>query len=151
MNNSLAKISATVFYLGYFPFAASSMACIVGGLLSLALTGHWLLYFIVFVGITFLGFAASKQMEKTSEEKDPSCIVIDEVAGALIAFFMLPATWPVLITTFFVYRAFDMFKIYPADLYEVKGNGVGVMMDDIVAGLYANIIMQCVLRVTGIF
>jgi len=150
MNNSLAKLSATFFYLGYFPFAAGSIASAIGGLMAITLAGNMFLYFVVFAVVTAVGFGASGWLEKVLGEKDPSCIVIDEVSGALIAFFLLPARWPVLITAFFVFRAFDMFKIYPADVLEEKTGGVGVMMDDIVAGVYTNLIMQCAVRLAGI-
>jgi len=72
--------------------------------------------------------------------------VIDEVAGVMIAFFLLPQTWAVMWTAFFVFRAFDMFKIYPGNKLEgVKGSG-GIMLDDIMAGIYTNIVMHVALR-----
>ncbi len=83
-------------------------------------------------------------------KKDPPCIVIDEVAGSLIAFFMLPMNWPVFWSTFFVFRAFDMFKIYPANILEKRSGSVGIMMDDIVAGIYTNLIMQIAIRLAGV-
>ena len=52
-------------------------------------------------------------------------------------------------STFFVFRAFDMCKIYPADVLEKKEGAIGVMMDDIVAGIYTNVTMQIALRLTG--
>lgn len=97
------------------------------------------------------GFFSQRAYGKIVGQKDPSCIVIDELTGALIAFFMLPLTWPVFWTTFFVFRAFDMFKIYPANILERKSGAVGVMMDDIVAGLYTNLIMQMAIGLTGFF
>lgn len=146
----LTKILATFFYLGHFPVAAGSIASIIGGLLALYLQNNLFLYVLVFVLVTAAGFAVSGPVEKAAGEKDPPCIVIDEVAGALIAFFMLPVTWPVLVSAFFLFRAFDMFKIYPADILEQKPGAVGVMMDDIMAGIYTNIIMQVAVRLAGV-
>ncbi len=97
------------------------------------------------------GFLTAGRMEKIVAEKDPPCIVIDEVAGALIAFFMLPLSWPVFWSTFFVFRAFDMFKIYPANIFEKRNGACGVMMDDIIAGIYTNIIMQIAVRLFNYF
>jgi phosphatidylglycerophosphatase A len=96
-----------------------------------------------------MGFGTSGRMEKIVGKKDPSCVVIDEVAGSLVAFFLLPKTIPVLVTAFFLFRAFDMFKIYPMDKMEALPGAVGVMMDDVIAGLYTNIIMQIAVRAAG--
>lgn len=150
MNIRFAKFIATFAYLGYFPMAAGSIASIIGGLAALALQNHLFLYAAVFLIVTGAGFVASGPVEKAQGEKDPPCIVIDEVSGALIAFFMLPATWPVLFCAFFLFRAFDMFKIYPAYILEQRPGAVGVMMDDIMAGIYTNIVMQIAIRWAGL-
>ena len=59
---------------------------------------------------------------------------------------MLPVRFPIMITAFFLFRAFDMFKIYPANKFEKLSGGAGVMLDDIIAGIYTNIIMHIALR-----
>lgn len=142
MKDQLAKIFTTFFGLGYFPFAAGSIASAIGGFLSWYFKGEPWPYICIFAIVTLAGFALSGRMEKIAGEKDPSCIVIDEVSGAMIAFFMLPMSWPVFWSAFFVFRAFDMCKIYPADVYEKKPGAVGVMSDDIIAGIYTNVIIQ---------
>ena len=150
MNDRLTKLFSTFFYLGYSPFAGGSIASVAGGILAITLRGNGALYFLVFTLVTVAGFITSERMEKLAGEKDPACIVIDEVSGALIAFFLLPQTPAVLVTAFFLYRAFDMFKIYPADVLEERPGAVGVMMDDIVAGVYTLIIMQIAVRLAGV-
>ena len=67
----------------------------------------------------------------------------------MISFFLLPPTTSVLITAFFLFRAFDMFKIYPVNKFEPLKGGVGVMMDDIIAGIYTFIVMHLALRFIG--
>jgi len=151
MNDRIAQIITSFLGLGYFPMAAGSIASAIGGLAAYYLAGHLLIYVLLFALVTWAGFAFSGQMEKIKKEKDPSCIVIDEVSGAMIAFFMLPMSWPVFWTTFFVFRAFDMCKIYPADIYEQKPGAVGVMSDDIIAGIYTNLIMQAAIRLAGCY
>ena len=99
--------------------------------------------------ITVTGFIVSDRMERIVKQKDPSCIVIDEVSGVMIAFFLLPFSWPVIFTAFFLFRAFDMFKIYPVNKFEPMPGGVGVMMDDIVAGIYTNIVMHIAIRLSA--
>jgi phosphatidylglycerophosphatase A len=63
----------------------------------------------------------------------------------------LPLSWPVVITAFFLFRAFDMFKIYPVNRLEEIPGGVGVMMDDIIAGLYTNLAMHLAIRLVALF
>ncbi len=147
MKNDLVKYAATFFYLGYCPVAAGSIATLIGGLGSGILFFHPWAWAVLFAVVTMVGFLTSGRMENLAGEKDPRCIVIDEVSGALIAFFMLPMTWSVFWTTFFVFRAFDMCKIYPANILEKRKGSVGVMMDDVVAGIYTNVIMQITVRV----
>jgi len=76
--------------------------------------------------------------------------VIDEVAGVMLAFFLLPLTPAVAVTTFFLFRAFDMFKIYPVNKFEEIEGSAGVMLDDLFAGLYTNITMQIAVRWAGL-
>ena len=109
-----------------------------------------MIYSIILGVLTVLGFWASGEMEDLIKQKDASCIVIDEVVGGMIAFFMLPLTPAVLFTGYFLFRAFDMFKIYPVNKFEELKGGRGVMMDDVFAGLYTNITMQIAIRLTGV-
>ena len=150
MPDRLTKFIATFFYLGFVPCAAGSLASIIGALLAGLSRGPMWIYLALLAAVTALGFVTGGRMERIMEEKDPPCVVIDEVAGAMIAFFMLPGTPAVLVTAFFVFRAFDMFKIYPADRLEQRPGGTGVMMDDVVAGIYTNLIMQAAIRLAGI-
>lgn len=150
MKNDLAKYFSTVFYLGHFPVAAGSFATALGGVCAGILYFHpWVLLSLI-ACVTVLGFLTSGRVELLTGKKDPSCIVIDELAGSMIAFFMLPMSWPVFWCAFFVFRAFDMSKIFPADRMESRPGATGVMMDDIMAGIYTNIIMQIAVRWAGI-
>ena|SRR3989338_3929317 len=147
--SGLSKLFATFFYVGYFPVAPGSAASLLGGAFYLFLYFNVVAYLFVFIAITALGFLVCGRVENSVGKKDPSCIVIDEVAGAMIAFFMLPLNLSVFITAFFLFRAFDMFKVYPINRLEKLPGSAGVMMDDIVSGLYTNLIMQFALKVTG--
>ncbi len=149
-NSNMSRWLASFFGVGFFPFGPGTLASAAGLLIVLALPGSGLLYLLVFVAVTVTGFIVSDRVEKATGLKDPSFIVIDEVAGALLAFAMLPATPQVLWPAFFLFRAFDMFKIYPANKFESLKGGVGVMMDDIIAGIYTNLTMQVAIRVVGI-
>ena len=142
---TLSKFLASFFGLGFFPFASGTLASGAG------LAFYFLLYqnIIWYLGATLLflavGFLTSGRVEKALGEKDPSCVVIDEVAGLMMALYLLPMTTPVIVTAFFLFRAFDMFKVYPANRFEAYPGSLGIMMDDIVAGLYTNIVVHTAL------
>jgi phosphatidylglycerophosphatase A len=144
------KIGATFFYCGYFPGAPGTFASAAAVFLYWILRGHVGLYLAGFAALTAWGFFSGGAMEKMVGRKDPGCIVIDEVSGVLISFFLLPPVPKVLWTAFFLFRAFDMFKIYPANKFEICKGGTGIMMDDIIAGIYTNLVMQIAIRLAGI-
>ncbi len=150
MSDKLVKMFSTWFYVGDLPGAPGTAASAVAVLMTVIFAPNTFLYILVTIAVTVLGFAVSGRMETILDRKDPGCIVIDEVAGVMIAFFLLPLTWPVIITAFFLFRAFDMFKIYPVNKFEEIEGGTGVMMDDLVAGLYTNIVMHLAVRLAGV-
>ena len=149
MVDKFARLLATFFYVGEFPVAPGSLASIVGVLIYIAVYDQPALFVLLTVLITAVGFLVSGRAETIFKRKDPGCIVIDEVAGVMIAFFALPLDWSVIITAFFLFRAFDMFKIYPVNKFESLKGSVGVMMDDLFAGLYTNLTMHLALRLCG--
>ena len=148
--NNLTKLLSTFFYIGYSPLAPGSAASLAGVIICYILQNHPALYIVVWAIVTIAGFVFTGQMEKMAEKKDPSCVVIDEVSGMMIALFMLPFQWPVVISAFFLFRAFDMFKIYPSNKLEYLPGAAGIMLDDIVAGIYTNVVMQIAIRSAGI-
>lgn len=150
MSEKLVKLLSTFFYVGDCPVAPGSLASIVGMLIYFIFFKAIIVYILLFIIILILGFQTSGKMERIMRVEDPGCIVIDEVAGVMIAFFMLPLTLPVIFTAYFLFRAFDMFKIYPVNKFEEIGGGVGIMMDDIIAGIYTCIIMHVAVRLAGI-
>ena len=151
MSSKIAEALATFFYIGKIPPAPGSLASIVGGLFWIYLQNNLLAFFVLLAVITIAGFWSSGITEKMQGEKDPSCIVIDEVAGAMIAFFMVPTTWPYLITSYFLFRAFDMFKLYPVNKFENLPGAVGVMADDLIAGIYANVTIHLAIILMPMF
>ena len=74
-------------------------------------------------------------------------IVIDEVAGMLIACFLIPSGWVFIAAAFFLFRLFDIWKPFPARWFEERfSGGAGIMLDDVIAGFYANLVIQGVWR-----
>jgi len=114
----------------------------VAVLLYIVMQQAFLLYVVVLLGITALGLIISESAERIYGRKDPSNVVIDEVAGMLLACFLLPIKPWVLIWTFIILRFFDITKVYPINRMEKLKGSIGIMMDDIIAGLYTNVIMH---------
>lgn len=139
------KIIATFFYSGYFPVAPGTF----GSLVALIV---WLL-FPTIIGLKtgilvltlFLGFYATSNVTRGLEVRDPGFIVIDEVVGMWITlllidiFFEPNLKWPII--GFFLFRAFDIIKPYPISASENLGGSLGIMLDDILAGLFSAIVL----------
>ena len=106
---------------------------------------------LVAIGLTLVGVWAASRTEKMSGKKDPSKVVIDEVAGQFIALltvpFMIDDAWWSLILAFILFRFFDIVKPYPARTLESLNSGLGIMADDVVAGVYAAIGVAVVVSV----
>jgi phosphatidylglycerophosphatase A len=94
------------------------------------------------VAVTALGMWAASRVERVLGAKDPGVIVIDEVAGMLLSVLTLPRTIPVLLTAFFLFRLFDIWKPFPARESQSFSGGLGVMLDDLIAGVYALVLVM---------
>jgi phosphatidylglycerophosphatase A len=107
---------------------------------------------VVIVALTFAGTWAATRVERLFRRKDPKPVVIDEVVGQLITLLFVPfsASLRVIVIGFFVFRAFDILKPYPIRRLESFRGGIGIMADDVLAGVYGAILMLVILRFTGI-
>jgi phosphatidylglycerophosphatase A len=94
------------------------------------------------VAITFGGIPPSTVVARESGREDPGFVVIDEVAGQMIALIGLPLSWNYLLASFILFRSFDIVKPFPLRRLENLPEGTGIMMDDVGAGLYALILLQ---------
>ncbi len=147
----LIKSFATVGGVGFLPFAPGTGATIVGVVIAYYLGNNVLLYIVVLLVLLALGIMTTGIIEKQMNQKDPGILVIDEVVGMMVALWGLPLIWPVMICGFFLFRAFDMFKIYPINKLEGQSGGWGIMLDDCMAGVYTNVILRIALRCAGFF
>jgi len=93
-----------------------------------------------------VGIPAATRVSRAAALKDPQFVVIDEVAGQLITFIALPATWKSLLLGFILFRGFDIVKPPPLRRLEHLREGVGIVLDDVGAGIYALACMQVVLH-----
>jgi phosphatidylglycerophosphatase A len=128
---------ATVGGVGYAPIApgtvASAVTAIFLWLVPMSSAGR-----VVFaLGVTLAGTWAADVAERAMARKDPGAIVIDEVAGMALSVLLLPMTAVAVGVAFLLFRIFDVVKPYPCNALQRLPGGVGVMIDDVVAGLYA--------------
>ena len=137
---------ATGFGSGFFPVApatfASLLVTVAYGIAAPPAGGITLL---AVLAIAAAVFAAGIPLSRRTEQilgHDAKPIVIDEVAGMLITLAGLPARWPVLLAGFLLFRAADVFKVPPAGAAERLRGGLGVMADDVVAGIYAHLALR---------
>jgi phosphatidylglycerophosphatase A len=143
---------ATGFGSGFVPFAPGTAGTIVAIPVYLIFSSlSWPLYLLSMLAMTFLAVYVSQEAEKVFHKKDASQIVIDEVAGFLWAMFLVsPTLWHVLLG-FIFFRFFDIVKPFPARFCQERlHGGYGVVFDDIVAGIYANIVLLVMIEFFGI-
>lgn len=140
---------ATFFGIGLIGRGAGTLASlpVVGGWLFLAThhaTREFNLYFAIFAALaTFVGVPASTIVARESGSKDPSHVVIDEVAGQSLALLAAPVFgWKYALTSFILFRALDIVKPPPVRQLERLPHGWGIMMDDVAAGVIACLILQ---------
>jgi len=92
-----------------------------------------------------LGVWASTVAEEALGGKDPSQVIIDEVVGYLITMFCIPFSIQAVVIGFALNRVLDIIKPYPANKAEKAGKGLGIMADDLVSSIYANILLRLIL------
>ena len=139
---------ATGFYTGYAPIAPGTFGTLVGVpvFFLLSFSGLATVTVILIALIAFSCWIAG-EAERLYDMKDPNDIVIDEVVGYLVMVWALPFTWVTVIAGFILFRVLDILKPFPIRKIEqwVPG-GTGVVMDDVLAGVYGCIILHGILR-----
>jgi phosphatidylglycerophosphatase A len=140
----ISEVISTWFWVGKIRWAPGTWGTLATVPLVLLLSALGpVIYMVATFLFIFLGIYASDMYEKSLGEHDCSEIVIDEVVGYLIAMTWLPMTWQSLVLGFVLFRFFDIFKPFPISWLDRKVNGgLGVMIDDIAAGVITNIILQ---------
>jgi phosphatidylglycerophosphatase A len=96
--------------------------------------------------VTLIGIPAATRVARAYGAKDPQFVVIDEVAGQLVALVAVPLGWKSFLAAFILFRTFDILKPPPVRQLEALPEGAGIMLDDIAAGLYALAIMHLLLH-----
>jgi phosphatidylglycerophosphatase A len=152
MKERISLFLATGCYVGMIPGMPGTYASIATTL------AYYLIYRISFrifpelhlsaiCLITLAGVFLSARVSRNLRNEDPQIVVIDEVAGQLTALLLLPVNAYNLIAGTVLFRLFDIWKPFPIRRLEPLKNGVGIMADDLLAGIYANILLQLANRV----
>ena len=118
---------ALLFLIPFRPWTLACTALVIAG------TGIW----------------AAGRKEARLGEHDPRSIVIDEVAGCLIAAFALPQTWKLLLAAFIGFRLLDVIKPYPVRQLQALPGGWGIVVDDLAAGAYTALVLHLVRVLLG--
>ena len=147
MNLKLAEIIGTVFYVGRSPVAPGTMGSAVALLTWFILKPSLVdpLFLLITGGLFFLGIAVSALLIEAWNEKDPKEIVIDEWVGMWISLYLVPNEIIWGLVAFLFFRLFDILKPGPVQTMEDMDDAIGVMMDDVVAGILACLVTQSLL------
>jgi phosphatidylglycerophosphatase A len=136
---------ATALGVGYVPFAPGTFGSAVGLLLWAGLPSSPLIQGIAIVAIFVIGSWSGSVAERHFGRIDPGQVVVDEVAGMLVTLFLVPVGWLGAFGGFLLFRIADIVKPYPANRLERLPGGLGIMADDVMAGIYANMALRLTL------
>jgi phosphatidylglycerophosphatase A len=156
MKNRLSMAYASGLYIGFIPGAPGTYASIATSLIFF-LVCHFThslipaLHLSIVCLISLIGILAASEVSRTTGIEDPSFVVIDEVAGQLTTFLLLPPTAFNLILGTVFFRLFDIWKPFPIRRLETLPGGTGIMADDLLAGIYANLALQLLSLLFRIF
>ncbi len=139
---------ATAFGVGYVPFAPGTAGSLVGLIAWWALSPRsiWLQGFVIVV-LLIVGSICASVAERHFDRSDPGQVVVDEVMGMLATLFLVPVGWKGAVGGFCLFRAADILKPFPARRLERLPAGMGVMADDLMAAIYANLALRLALLI----
>jgi len=149
--NFFEKFIGSGFYTGYSPYISGTVGSLAALIIYL-IPGFENLFIIVPAIIIFMVYGIYVGNKFESEYgKDPSQCTVDEVVGTWISLIALPKTIGIIITAFFLWRILDIIKPPPARNLERLKGGLGIMIDDVISGIYTLIIMHLVVYLLGTF
>ena len=141
MKRAIITFFSTGAYTGYSPVMPGTAGTVWGVIIAYLISGATgLSQALITASITLISVPLAGETVRYTGKSDPAIIVIDEVSGFLISIFLIPFTAFNVILVFILFRFFDILKPYPAGLIDrAVGGGPGVVLDDVAAGVYANI------------
>jgi len=131
------------FLTGYSPIASGTAGSAIAALIYYFVPGFEGPYIIMPLTVAFFlyGIRVSDKMEAYYGH-DPAQVTVDEVVGMWLSLLLLPKTLLLTIAGFFIFRILDIVKPFPAKRFEQQPGGFGIMMDDVIAGFYTNILLH---------
>lgn len=141
----LLRHIATLGFIGYLPFAPGTFGSLIAFILFVLIKPTFFVQIIILIFIIPIGIISSHYAEIVLNDKDSRHIVIDEFCGYFLSVLFVPFSVLYAFCAFLLFRIFDILKPFPVNKagYMFRG-GMGIMADDIVAALYANVIIQIV-------
>jgi phosphatidylglycerophosphatase A len=144
-----AVFLATGFYVGNIPFAPGTFGSLIGLPLGFLLAGVQLSAAII-AALLIIGLAIwiANVAARALKRKDPGCIVIDEIAGMVVTLIGLPFNFATAVTGFILFRILDILKPFPIRILDKRvSGGLGIVADDVVAGIFANLLLRILLLI----
>lgn len=146
----LARLISTGLGIGYSPIAPGTMGALVIAIL------YWfappitlpvllgVILILTMLGIPCATITEREMIRLVGDERgeDPSIVIIDEIIGMLVTLIAIPKTGKLLLLAFLLFRFFDIVKPFPIRKVEQLPEGWGIVFDDVVAGIYANLVLQ---------
>jgi phosphatidylglycerophosphatase A len=143
VHREFLKNIATLGFVGYIPYAPGTFGTLTGLALFLLIRPSSPVHVLIILGCTVLGVIASSVAEILLAEKDSKKIVIDEFTGFFVSVLFLPKTLGFILAAFVLFRLFDILKPLAIKKLETTlSGGLGIMADDLLAGVFANILLQ---------
>lgn len=139
---TVIKMLSTFFYLGYTPLIPGTIGSLGGLLFYLMVKYNTALYIVSLVVLIILALLVINKAEKHFGRKDARPIVIDEAIGMMIALLFVPQEPVLIVFAFIAFRLFDIVKPFPIKWAETRKSPWGVLLDDIIAGIYTNLATQ---------
>ena len=146
---AFALAVATALGVGYVPVAPGTFGSAAGLLLWYLLPASPAAQASAIAVIIVIGSWSGSVAEHHFGRPDPGYVVIDEVAGMLVTLFLVPVGWGGALLAFLLFRLSDIVKPYPANRLERLPGGAGIMADDVMAGVYANLALRLCIWSSG--
>jgi phosphatidylglycerophosphatase A len=145
----VALALATAAGVGYIPFAPGTFGSLAGLLLWWLVPGTVSVQLALIAAIFIVGSWSASVAERHFASTDPGPVVIDEVLGMLVTLFLNPVGWVGAFLGFLLFRLSDIVKPFPANRLEQLHGGIGVMADDLMAAIYANLALRIIVAASN--
>lgn len=141
--NQFLLFIGTVCYTGLIPLAPGTIASLIAIPFVWLMRRHQLIYVVITILTIIIGVIVAKYLSDIWHKKDDSRITIDEFVGTLVTYLLLPKiNWLILLIGFILFRVFDILKPLFIRQSERIGSGIGIILDDVLAGVYANLLLR---------